>query len=43
MDSKRIIAKIDVKDNYLVKGIHLEGLRKIGDPYKFAEKYYQMV
>lgn len=40
MDSKRIIAKIDVKDNYLVKGIHLEGLRKIGDPYKFAEKYY---
>ncbi|MDR1470968.1 MAG: imidazole glycerol phosphate synthase cyclase subunit [Synergistaceae bacterium] len=36
----RLIARLDVKNNYLVKGIHLEGLRKMGDPNEFATAYY---
>ena len=36
----RIIARIDIKNNYVIKGIHLEGLRKVGDPNEFAIKYY---
>jgi len=30
---------MDVKNEHLVKGIQLEGLRKLGNPYSFAEKY----
>jgi cyclase len=37
----RIIARIDVKNEFVIKGIHLEGLRKIGDPNEIAKKYYQ--
>ena len=37
---KRIVSRIDIKNNYIIKGIHLEGLRKIGDPNLFARKYY---
>lgn len=36
----RIIARIDVKNEYVIKGIHLEGLRKIGNPLVIADKYY---
>lgn len=36
----RLIARIDVKNEYVIKGIHLEGLRKIGDPNEIAVKYY---
>jgi imidazole glycerol-phosphate synthase subunit HisF len=36
----RIIAKLDVKPPYVVKPVHFEGLRKVGLPYKLAEKYY---
>ncbi len=36
----RIIARLDVKPPNLVKGIHLEGFRKLGDPSKFALRYY---
>ena len=36
----RVIARLDVKPPNLVKGIHLEGLRKLGDPSSFADKYY---
>ena len=36
----RVIARLDVKPPNLVKGIHLEGLRKLGDPSRFADKYY---
>lgn len=32
---------MDIKGEYLIKGIHLEGLRKIGDPQEFATAYYQ--
>lgn len=37
----RLIARLDVKDRYLVKGIQYEGLRKLGDPHDFALDYYQ--
>ncbi len=40
MGIKRIIARLDVKNNYVIKGIHLEGLRKIGDPNELAKNYY---
>lgn len=40
MGRKRIIARLDVKNNYVIKGIHLEGLRKIGDPNELAKNYY---
>ena len=35
----RIIARLDIKGPNLVKGIHLEGLRVLGSPNKFAKKY----
>ena len=38
---KRIIARLDIKNNFLVKGIHLEGLRILGYPEFFAEKYFK--
>lgn len=41
MHKTRIIARIDVKNEFVIKGIHLEGLRKIGDPVVLAEKYYK--
>tara|TARA_B100001778_G_scaffold316062_1_gene302636 strand:- start:229 stop:987 length:759 start_codon:yes stop_codon:yes gene_type:complete len=37
----RLIARLDIKAPNLVKGIQLEGLRKLGDPNIFAKKYYQ--
>ena len=41
MRSVRLIARLDVKAPNLVKGIQLEGLRKLGDPNEFALKYYR--
>ena len=38
---KRIIARLDVKGPNLVKGVHLEGLRIMGNPYEFAKRYEQ--
>ena len=40
MRNIRLIARLDVKAPNLVKGIQLEGLRKLGDPNEFALKYY---
>lgn len=40
MKNKRIIARLDVKNDALVKGIHLEGLRVLGKPGQFAQHYY---
>lgn len=40
MSTFRIISKIDIKEQSLVKGINLEGLRKLGDPYNFIKHYY---
>ncbi len=41
MRNIRLIARLDIKAPNLVKGIQLEGLRKLGDPNIFAKKYYQ--
>jgi imidazole glycerol-phosphate synthase subunit HisF len=35
----RVIPRLDVKGENLVKGIHLEGLRVLGDPSYFARHY----
>lgn len=37
----RLIARLDIKGPNLVKGIHLEGLRKLGPPNDAAKKYYE--
>jgi cyclase len=37
----RIIPRLDIKGANLIKGIHLEGLRVIGNPNDFAKKYYK--
>ncbi len=37
----RLIARLDVKGENLIKGVHLEGLRIIGSPQEYARKYYQ--
>lgn len=37
----RVIAKLDIKDENLVKGINYEGLRVIGHPHEFATHYYE--
>lgn len=39
--SVRLIARLDVKGENLIKGVHLEGLRVIGDPQKYARHYYE--
>ena len=36
----RTIARLDVKNEFVIKGIHLEGLRKVGNPNELARKYY---
>jgi len=40
MQNTRIIARLDIKAPYLIKGINLEGVRKVGDPKIFAQRYY---
>lgn len=40
MTNIRLVARLDVKAPYLIKGVHMEGLRKLGDPQSFAERYY---
>jgi imidazole glycerol-phosphate synthase subunit HisF len=41
MGIKRIIPRLDIKGPHLVKGIHLEGLRVLGNPEDFAKFYYE--
>ena len=41
MHNTRVIARLDIKGPNLIKGIHLEGLRKIGDPQEHARRYYE--
>lgn len=40
MRNLRLIARLDIKGKNLIKGIRLEGLRVIGNPYEFAKKYF---
>ena len=37
----RIIPRLDIKGPNLVKGVHLEGLRVLGKPERFARFYYE--
>ena len=39
--TKRLIARLDIKGNMLIKGIRFEGLRVVGESTKFAKKYAQ--
>ncbi len=39
--SVRIIPRLDIKGPNLVKGVHLEGLRVLGTPERFARYYYE--
>jgi len=41
MAGVRLIARLDVKAPNLIKGVHLEGLRVIGDPAAHAKRYYE--
>jgi imidazole glycerol-phosphate synthase subunit HisF len=36
----RVIPRLDIKPPNLVKGINLEGVRKLGNPTEFARRYY---
>lgn len=36
----RVIARLDIKGPNLIKGVHLEGLRVVGDPHEHAMRYY---
>jgi len=37
----RLIPRLDIKGRNLIKGVHLEGLRVVGDPQEFARRYYE--
>jgi imidazole glycerol phosphate synthase subunit HisF len=37
----RLIPRLDIKNDFVIKGINLEGLRKIGKPLDLLEKYYK--
>lgn len=41
MGNLRLIARLDIKAPNLIKGVHLEGLRVIGDPNEYARRYYE--
>tara|TARA_B100001248_G_C27292418_1_gene413127 strand:- start:78 stop:809 length:732 start_codon:yes stop_codon:yes gene_type:complete len=36
----RLISRLDIKYPNLIKGIHLEGLKIVGDPIELAKEYY---
>ena len=37
----RIIPRLDIKNENVIKGINFEGLRVVGNPNEIAKKYYQ--
>tara|TARA_B110000971_G_C20032810_1_gene512330 strand:+ start:2741 stop:3505 length:765 start_codon:yes stop_codon:yes gene_type:complete len=39
-DKIRIIPKLEIKNNNIIKGIEFEGLRVVGNPYELSKKYY---
>ena len=40
MLKKRIIARIDIKNNFLIKGIGREGVKKIANPINAIKSYF---
>ena len=41
MSQVRLIPRLDIKGENLVKGINLEGFRALGDANMYAVKYYK--
>jgi cyclase len=41
MPNVRLIARLDIKGPNVIKGVHLEGLRVVGDPGELARRYYE--
>lgn len=41
MANIRLIARLDIKGPNLIKGIHLEGFRVVGNPKQYAQQYYE--
>ncbi|WP_272010092.1 imidazole glycerol phosphate synthase subunit HisF [Roseovarius sp. ZX-A-9] len=39
MRNLRLIPRLDVKQNWLIKGVQMEGWRKVGDPAEVARRY----
>lgn len=39
MRNLRLIARLDIKQQWLIKGVQMEGWRKVGAPAEFAERY----
>ena len=39
LETTRVIARLDGKDNWLVKPVHLDGLRRLGLLEEFAQRY----
>ena len=37
----RIIPRLDIKNDNVIKGINFEGLRVVGNPNEIAKKYYE--
>lgn len=35
----RLIAKLDIRNEHLIKTVRLEGVRKVGDPAEYASRY----
>ena len=35
----RLIARLDIRNEYLIKPVRYEGVRRVGDPAEFAERY----
>ena len=41
MKNFRIIPRLEIKSEFLVKGMMMEGLKKIGDPSDFSKNYFK--
>lgn len=41
MRNMRLIARLDVKKEWLIKGVQMEGWRKVGDPAEHAKRYVE--
>lgn len=41
MSKIRLIPRLDIKGPNVIKGIHLEGLRVVGDPQELSRRYYE--
>ena len=41
MSMKRLIARLDIKSQNVIKGVQMDGQRIVGDPAELASKYYE--